>query len=211
MHNRAGEAELDMPTMLQTAADIATVLAKIPSGSRNMLKARMMHNANKILDRRGRVVIGKDFSFADELSVALGFRLTAETRLRLVQESNRDVDDTVNEAAAVIISAYHRYVYTHNMAPEYAQAVKNIQQLVHESLDNEYLIDKVNSQVANRIFNDAQSTEERELKKFYERTATDKLTEGVILDTTLGLNPSNLFNKQAIVQPFADTMNEENK
>jgi len=53
--------------------------------------------------------------------------------------------------------------------------------------------------------------EDRELKKFYERTVAEKLSESVILDTTLGLNPSNIFNKQAIVQPFTDTLEQENK
>ena len=211
IHDRASESDMSAPTMVQTAADIARILATIPSSTRNLFKARMMHHSNRILDRRGRTVNENEsgFKFADELSVALGFRLTAETRLRMVQRSNREVEDDVNTAADIIIKSYHRYVFTHSMAPEYAQSVKNIQQLVHETMDSAYLIDRVNDRVASRIFTDAQSLEERELKKFYERTATDKLTEGVILDTTLGLNPSNIFNQQAIVQPLADTLDED--
>ena len=213
IHNRASETDMDVPTMLETAADMATVMASIPSSGRNLLKALMMHNSGKILDRRGRVTIEREdgFTFADKLGVALGFQLTVESRVRQIQQSNREVDMVVNEAAEVIIKAYHRYVYTHDMNPKYAQSVKNIQQLVHESLDNEFLIDRVNDQVARKIFTDPQTTEDRELKKFYERTAAEKLTEGVILDTTLGLNPSNIFNKQAIVQPFMATLEEESK
>jgi len=213
MHNRASETDMDEPTMLETAADIAVVMATITSSGRNLLKARMMHNSGKILDRRGRVTIEREdgFTFADKLGVALGFQLTAETRVRQLQQSNREVDMLVNEAADVIVKAYHRYVYTHDMNPKYAQSVKNIQQLVHETLDNEFLINKVNEQVARNIFTDPQTTEDRELKKFYERTVPEKLTEGVILDTTLGFNPSNVFNKQAIVQPFQDTLEQENK
>lgn len=213
MHNRASETDMDVPTMLETAADVATIMATITSSGRNLLKARMMHNSGKILDRRGRVTIEREdgFTFADKLGVALGFQLTVESRIRQIQQSNREVDMLVNEAADVIIKAYHRYVYTHDMNPKYAQSVKNVQQLVHESLDNEFLIDRVNEQVARKIFSDPQTLEDRELKKFYERTVPDKLTEGVILDTTLGLNPSNVFNKQAIVQPFQTTLEEENK
>lgn len=212
-HNRASETDMNVPTMLETAADMATIMASITSSGRNLLKARMMHNSNKILDRRGRVTIEREdgFTFADKLGVALGFQLTAESRLRQVQQSNREVDMVVNEAADVIIKAYHRYVYTHDMNPKYAQSVKNIQQLVHESLDNEFLIDKVNEQVSRKVFSNPQTLEDRELKKFYERTVAEKLTEGVILDTTLGLNPSNVFNKQAIVQPFQNTLEQENK
>ncbi|MEE8207845.1 MAG: hypothetical protein V3T88_02675 [Nitrosomonadaceae bacterium] len=212
-HNRASETDMNVPTMLETAADMATIMTGITSSGRNLLKARMMHNSNKILDRRGRVTIEREdgFTFADKLGVALGFQLTAESRLRQVQQSNRDVDMVVNEAADVIIKAYHRYVYTHDMNPKYAQSVKNIQQMVHESLDNEFLIDKVNEQVSRKVFSEPQTLEDRELKKFYERTVPEKLSEGVILDTTLGLNPSNIFNKQAIVQPFTDTLEQENK
>jgi hypothetical protein len=213
MHNRASETEMNVPTMIETATDIATIMATIPSSGRNMLKALMMHNSNKILDRRGRVTIEREdgFTFADKLGVALGFQLTAESRIRQIQQGNREVDMVVNEAADVIVKAYHRYVYTHDMNPAYAQSVKNIQQLVHETLDNEFLIDKVNEQVSRKIFSDPQTLEDRELKKFYERTVAEKLTEGVILDTTLGLNPSNIFNQQAIVQPFQNTLEEESK
>ncbi len=213
LHNRASETDMDEPTMLETAADIATLMASIASSGRNLLKARMMHNSGKILDRRGRVTIEREdgFTFADKLGVALGFQLTAETRTRQLQQSNREVDMLVNESADVIVSAYHRYIYTHDMNPKYAQSVRNTQQFVHEALDSEYLIDKVNDQVSRKIFSNPQTTEDRELKKFFERTVPEKLSEGVILDTTLGLNPSNVFNKQAIVQPFQATLEQENK
>ena len=212
-HNRASETDMNVPTMIETAADMAVIMTGITSSGRNLLKARMMHNSNKILDRRGRVTIEREdgFTFADKLGVALGFQLTAETRLRQVQQSNREVDMVVNEAADVIIKAYHRYVYTHDMNPKYAQSVKNIQQMVHEALDNEFLIDRVNEQVSRKVFSEPQTLEDRELKKFYERTVAEKLSESVILDTTLGLNRSNIFNKQAIVQPFTDTLEQENK
>lgn len=211
MADRSGQEAMDVPTMLQTAGDIARALANVPSTGRNLLKARMMHNANRILDRRGNVVIERDFDFATELGQALGFRPTAETRLRIMQQSNRDVDEMVNEASQVIIRSYHRYVYVHDMDPAYAESVNRQVQLVQEGIDNPELVDRVMRQVENRIFNDPQSLEERELKKFYDRTAPDKLTEGVILDTTLGLNPSNVFNQQAIVQPFSQTLKNARK
>ena len=216
MHNRASETDMNVPTMIETATDIATIMTTISSSGRNLLKARMMHNSGKILDRRGRITLDEtqgEFSFADKLGVALGFQMTRESRTRMLQQSSRTTDEAVNVAAEVIIKAYHRYVYTHDMNPKYAQSVKNVVQLVQEGhlAGDEYLIDRAMTQVSRKIFSDPDSLETRELKKFYERTVPEKLTEGVILDTTLGINPSNVFNKQAIVQPFQTTLEEENK
>ena len=204
--DRSGAEDIDTPSMLQTAGDIGKALANIPSSGRNILKARMMHNANRILDRRGNVTIERDFDFATEFGQALGFRPTEETRLRMVQMGNKEVDEMVNEASQVIISSFHRYVYTHDMAPEYANAVRRTVQLVQEGIDNPEIVDRVMKQVERNIFQDPKTLQERELQKFYNRTAPDKLTQGVILDTTLGFNPSNIFNQQAIIQPFSKTL-----
>lgn len=213
LHDRSGETVMQEPTMLETAADIASLLLTIPSGSRSVIKARMMHNAGKILDRRGRVIIDTTdeggFTFADKLGVALGFQLTRETRVRIVQQHNRDTDLEVNAAAQVIIAAYHRYVYTHDMNPKYAQSVSNVVQLIHESVDNPLLVERISSRVESAIFNDPKSVEEREMFKFFNATVPEKLTEAVMLDT--GLNFGKLFNKQAIVQPFQGTLEQENK
>ena len=207
LHNRAGETEMEVPTMLQTASDIARILGAIPSSGRNLLKARMMHNSNRILDRRANVTIEDDFSWNDEIGVALGFRLTRETSLQMTRMGNREIEEEVQAAAQVIIRAHHEYVFLHEFKDEYAQVVKNIQQLVHESLDSPYKINRVSDIVANKIFADPKTTEERELKKFYERQA-DKVTSGVISDTSVGFG--NVLSKQAIVQPLAVT-DKDNK
>ena len=213
-HDRSGETDMDEPTMLETMADIATVLAKVTTTGRNALKARMMHNSGKILDRRGRVTVEEsegEFSFADKVGVALGFQFTRETSARLAQQGSREIDEEITEAADTVIAAYHRFVYTHDMNPKYAQSVTNMVQLMHETLDNPYKIDKMMEQVNRKIFTDGDSLEAREMRKFFERTAAEKISEGVLLDTASGFNPSNVFNKQAIVQPFQRTLEEENK
>jgi len=213
MHDRSGETVMQEPTMLETARDISLLLLKIPSGSRSLMKAMMMHNSGKVLDRRGRVIIDTSdeggFTFADKLAVALGTTLTRESRLRILQQHNRDTDATVNAAAQVIISAYHRYVYTHDMDPKYAQSVSNVVQLIHESVDNPLLVERISERVQNAIFNDAKSVEEREMLKFFNTTVPEKLTEAIMLDT--GINFDTVFNKQAIVQPFQGTLEQENK
>jgi hypothetical protein len=216
MHDRSGEEAMDEPTMLETMADIATIMTKITSVGRNALKARMMHNSGKILDRRGRIVVAEDdiargFTFADKMGVAAGFAFTAESRAYILNASKREVDEEITAAADVVVAAYHRFVYTHDMNPKYAKSVTRLVQLMQESLDNEYKINKMMEQVERKIFSEPDSLLARGMKAFFERTVPEKLTEGVILDTTLGLNPSNVFNKQAIVQPFQTTLEEENK
>ena len=213
MHDRSSESVMQEPTMLETAADVARLLATIPSSSRNLVKAMMMHNSGKILDRRGRVLIDTSdeggFTFGDKLGVALGFGLTRETRVRTIQQHNRDTDATVNAAAQTIVAAYHRYVYTHDMNPKYAQSVHNVVQLIHESFDNPLLVERVSERVKSSIFNDPKSTEEREMLKFFNTIVPEKLTEGVLMDTSF--NMGNVFKKQTIVQPFQGRLEQENK
>ena len=212
-HDRSGETVMQEPTILDTVADISTLLLRIPSGSRAVMKSMMMHNTGKILDRRGRVVMDTTdeggFTLSDKIGVALGFQLTRETELRAAQQTNRDNDDKVNAAAQTVIAAYHRYVYTHDMNPKYAQSVSNAVQIVHESLDSPYLVERVSAQIERAIFNDPKTVEEREMQKFFETVVPEKLTEGVMLDTDI--NISNIFKKQAIVQPFQGRLERENK
>ncbi len=216
MHDRSGEEAMDEPTMLETFTDIATIMTKTTSVGRNALKARMMHNSGKILDRRGRVVVAeKDivggFTFADKMGVAMGFGYTPESRAYILNASKREVDEEITAAADVVVAAYHRYVYTHDMNPKYAKSVTRATQLMQETLDSSYKVNKMMEQVGRKIFSEPDSTLARGMKAFFERTVPEKLTEGVMLDTTLGINPSNIFNKQAIVQPFQTTLEEENK
>ena len=213
MHDRSGETIMQEPSMIETAADVARLMAAVPSSGRGIMKAMMMHNAGKVLDRRGRVVLDTSdeggFTFADKLGVALGFQLTQEVRVRTVQQHNRDTDVMVNAAAQTIVAAYHRYVYTHDMNPKYAQSVSNVVQLIHESIDNPLLVERVMSRVESSIFSDAKSVEERELLKFFNTVVPEKLTEGVLIDTSI--NVGNVFNKQTFVQPFQGTLERGNK
>ncbi len=213
LHDRSGETEMDTPTMLQTTRDIATLIATtVPTSGRNALKAYIMYNHGKVFDRRGRVVLDEEqgeFSLADVFGVGLGFQLDRETTTRIVQNHQRDQDELINESAQTIVAAYHRYVYTHDMAAEYAGSVTNVVQLVHESLDDPWLIEQVTNKVERSIFTDPQSTEARGMKKFFDRILPEKLSEGVLLDTSI--NFGNITDRQAIVQPLKNVLEEEGR
>jgi hypothetical protein len=211
--DRRSDQEMSLPSMLDTAQDIGRILATIPSSGRNLLKARMMYNSHKILDRRGRLIVDATeqggFNFATELGVAFGFQPTREVVAYAVNLSERDFEELAQEAAYVIIKKHFEYVHLHEMAPEYAQSVRNLQQLIQEGIDDPELLKRIKQIVENRIMNEGDSLEERSLRSFYKRTVPEKLSAAVILDAEKGINPSNIFNKKAIVQPFHRTMSSE--
>jgi hypothetical protein len=211
LHDRSGETDMDEPTMLETARDIALSLGKISSTGRNVLKAWMLHKHGKILDRRGRVTMDdskEGFTSGDKLGVAMGFRLNRETRLDITLQTVKDIDELVQDSAQVIIAAYHRYVYTHDMNPKYAASVSNTAQLIHETVDNPILVERITDKVQRAIFDEPQTREERALKQFYDTLVPELVTEAVMIDTSVNLG--NVLNKQAIVKPFQRRL-EENK
>ncbi|MEE8597919.1 MAG: hypothetical protein V3S69_00075 [Dehalococcoidales bacterium] len=176
-------------------------LFSIPSTGRNLLNGWMMQNHDQTLDRRKRLINTKDFALATEIGAALGFRPTADTRTRMIQMDNRDFEDIAREAADRIITMQHNWVYLHDRNEEHGQLLLDARQYLLESLNNDALINRVNNLVARRVFEEPISLHERELKKFYERTASDEIAQGMMLDTGI---VDSLFNEQAITQPFAD-------
>jgi hypothetical protein len=209
MADRRGQPNLSTGNMVAAAADIAALMGTIPSLGRQLLKARMMNKHNIIMDRRGRVTVKADFDLATEVGVALGFQTTRETRLRSVQQTNMDNTELVRAASDVIVSAYHRLAYIHDNSPDNAESVHILVQYVQEALDNDSLVEELRSSLNVRIFSDPKTLEERELLKFFERTASDKISQGLVIDAENALNPSKLFSKQAVVIPFADTLKRE--
>jgi hypothetical protein len=213
-HDRSSETDMDEPTMLETFADMAVVMAGISTTGRNGLKVRMMHNSGKILDRRGKVVIDErdipgGFTFADKIGVSMGFEFTPASEAYIMNASKREVEEEITAAADTIVAAYHRFVYTHDMNPKYAQSVTNMVQLMQESLDNPYKIDQMMSQVNRQIFEEGDSMFARGMQAFFNRIAPEHITDGVLLDTTSDLSLGNVFNQKAIVQPFQRVLEEE--
>lgn len=189
--------ELSTADMQQALTDIA----RVSSTGRNLLKAWIMHNHHRILDRRNRVLIEKDFDVATEVMVAAGFRPTAETRLRMTQLDNRAHKELIDETAQTIIDLHHAWVYTHDRDEAYAERLLKTRQYLLESLDNAKDVHAVNEAVRYRIFDNPQTLQEREMKIFWERTATDELVDGIYLDYGIG---ESMFKEQAITQPLQD-------
>lgn len=195
--------ELTDENWLAAAKDVGFILGGIPSSTRNFLKARMMHHSDKLLDRRGRVRIEKDFAFQTEMAVALGFRTTDEARLQALLEDEKYYDDLVHEASNVIVNAYHRYVYKHNMDEAYAENLTRTVAAVQQSLDNPWLVEKLQASLESRLFNDPQTIEEKALNEFYDRTAPEMLSRGMVLDSQNLLNFGSIASPTPVLLPFS--------
>jgi hypothetical protein len=204
--DRRGTIEVTRESWLAVTADIGQLLLSVPSSSRNILKSRMMRMHNVILDSRGRVKIRADFDTATERAVALGFRPTREARLDAVITKGKEDDLLIQEASDVILAAYHRYVYVHEMDPAHANSVRLLVQEVQDTLGNPVLVEELRQSLQSKIFENPQTREDRELEQFFNRYASDNITQGLIMDSESMLNPGNVFNKQAVVIPFADTL-----
>lgn len=209
MADRRGRPELTTGNMVAAAKDIAFLMATIPSLGRQLLKADMMNKHNIIMDRRGRVTVRDNFDLATEVGVALGFQTTRETRLRSVQQTNKDKDAKVQAASDVIVKAYHRLAYLHDNDGDFAESTEIVVQYLQETLDNDAEVDMLRRSLAQRIFTNPKTLEEKELLKFFERTASGKISQGLVIDSENMFNPSKLFSKQAVVIPFADTIKRE--
>ena len=209
MADRRGMPNLTTGNMVASAKDIAFLMGSIPSLGRQLLKADMMNKHNIIMDRRGRVTTRNDFDIKTEIGVALGFQTTRETRIRSVQQTNMDNTEKVRAASDVIVAAYHRLAYIHDNHPDHAESVHILVQHLQETLDNDALVEELRRSLKTRIFDNPKTLEEKELLTFFERTASDKISQGLIIDAENALNPSKIFSKQAVVIPFADTIKRE--
>ena len=210
MADRRVMPPLTASTVIAAATDIALLLRDtIPSSGRSLLKERMMDKHGIIMDRRGRTTVRGKFNLATRVGVALGFQTTRETRLRAVTLNNKDNTLLVREASDVITAAYHRLAYVHDNHPDHAVSVHILTQYIQETLDNDELVDELRRSLKARIFDSPKTTEEKELLTFFERTASGKISQGLILDSENAINFSNVIGQQAVVVPFADTIKRE--
>lgn len=197
--DRAGVNELDENDIRLAFG----ALSKIPSTGRNLWKAWLMTNYNQIVDRRHRVTVRRDFEFWTEMGTAIGFQPSAEARARMLQWNNRDTEEVINELVNVRVGLMHRAVFVHKMEADKLKSLADAMQLLDESMP-EYVKQQVRMKVIDRVFGENQeSLEERELKKFIETTAADKITEDAILDGKLSFGGTDV----PFFRPFSEILN----
>ena len=177
----------------------------VTSTGNNLIKAYMMHNLHKILDRRRNTVSEKDFDFATEMGVAFGFKPSLETTVRMVQAANRKFDEMVLEAADVRVKMMHKAIFEHRMSPEKAEAIYKAIQVMDEAIDNEEIRQAVRDEVDKRLWDTPQSAEERAINDWMKRVVVSKMSDDARIDMGLGFGVA----EQAVTRPFSQIMNEE--
>ena len=177
----------------------------VTSTGNNLIKAYMMYNLHKILDRRRNTVSEKDFDFATEMGVAFGFKPSLETTVRMVQAANRKFDEMVLEAADVRVKMMHKAIFEHRMSPEKAEAIYKAIQVMDEAIDNEEIRQAVRDEVDKRLWDTPQSAEERAINDWMKRVVVSKMSDDARIDMGLGFGVA----EQAVTRPFSQIMNEE--
>lgn len=189
-----------------TTEQIGLALAafsRVPSTGRNLWKAHLMHNQNLILDRRGRPIVSKDFDLQTEIGQLMGFQPSAEARTRVLQWSNRETEELIDELVSVRVNLMHRAVYQAKLDGEKVAHLADAMQILDETMP-EYVKMQVRQKVIDRVFGDnAQTLEERELAKFINRTAADKITEDALIDAK-GFGGKDV----PIYRPFKEILND---
>jgi hypothetical protein len=96
----------------------------------------------------------------------------------------------------------HRAIYVEKLDAEKVKAYAHAMQLMDETLPD-YVKAKVRQNVIERVFGEKQQTlEEKEVRKFFDRTAADKISEDAIIDSGLSFG----LSEQPIVRPFKDIL-----
>lgn len=176
-----------------------SAIGEIPSSSRNMVKAWVMHNQHKILDRHGGTVVGKDFNWQTEIAQAMGFKAIEEAETRIVQMSNKDVDEFITAKADAVVWLYHQYINNADTDPLAGRKLSNTLQVLFEAVDNDFYEQRIRASVERKIAAGG-SIQERELKKFFERTIPADIDEGAKAIRRSIF--ANTVQERAIVEPL---------
>ena len=79
------------------------------SSWRNSTKARVLFNANRLLDRKGKVVNRRDFNWFEKASSALGFQLGDQERLRDLRTVNTDRANHITDVSDTMADLWRAY------------------------------------------------------------------------------------------------------
>ncbi|MFG1549487.1 hypothetical protein ABMA80_15825, partial [Halobacteriovorax sp. FRX-3] len=177
----------------------ASVLGEIPSSGRNWMKYWMMKNHHAIIDQRKRVLIDASdkggFDSRTELGRLLGFTPTAEQNMRMLQLDQKAVDEMIQEYANYRVQLMHRAIWEFKLDPQTVVAVEEAYKVLDRAVP-EYVASKGRDLAVKKIYGPRQETKEEELvKKFLERTAVDKISEDMLLDSNAELGTA--------VKPFS--------
>jgi hypothetical protein len=200
--DRTGAMDITPADYTAALKDLFIAGTGLTATTRNLLKGHLMQHSGIILDRRGRVLVEADFNWQTELAVAMGFRASAESRVRSVERDNRYWDEVIHEMSDTIISAYHRYVFIHESKPEYANKLRLNIQVLQESLGNPNLQEKLRSSLESRMFTKPSTIEDRAIADYIKNVGMDNVTRAMIMDSQNVINVKTLFEDSPVTLPL---------
>jgi len=178
-------------------------IASISSTWKSVRKARFMHYFNQMINRRGEVIIEKDFSIGTEVATALGFQPSDAVRVRDLQQLNKMLQEERNDRTTDMVNLfwnYSRELRTADTEEEKADIIDKFdsaKKLLMNTLPTPADRDIVREAVARKLTN-PKSKAEREVVKFI-KNFNDGRT-GDIEDIKATLTAKGLIQTGAILQ-----------
>jgi hypothetical protein len=183
-----------------------SIIGQIPSASRGLLKAHIMNNNHKILDRHGNIVVPRNFNWETEVGAALGFRPIVEAETRQSQLAQGDDREKVAEAADVVLDLMHMYLNSADTDPLAGRKIQAAMTVILDSFANPLLKAEVRASVERKMDKE-DSVRAKVVKRFFETTAPEDIVEGArIMEQGFF---SRATGTRAIVDPIKTTGDSE--
>ena len=201
--DRSGLEKLTPNEILAVAKSLGSTMLQIPSSTRSMMKAYIMHNHDVILSQKGQINIVDDFSTGTEIGVAWGFQSTAEATLNVVTMDRKDKEDVVRAVSDLIVAEYHKLKFLYDEDPDHASMLRKKVMFLQERMGSPWMVEKLRQSLKSRLKDNPQTKMERELADYFSRYMHNELTNATMVDQ--GLTGGDM----GVTLPFANLNKED--
>lgn len=154
-------------------------LSKITSTGNQISKAIYMNRWNEVIDRKGRAIVEKDFSFSTELASAIGFQprqVNMTYELEAINRANQDFNNLVSKNIVFLMNQYASQVKDKNFDDVDEDLLRHYELAIryqYSLLRNESEEESVRNSVMNRI-RTGQDRHSQALRKWIKDRANDE-------------------------------------
>jgi hypothetical protein len=182
------------------AGNFGTLLAQVPSSSRNALVAHIMNDMNILYDKKGQVVAWKDFNPQTEFFTAIGFSPSERERVRNVQADNMDVGKVEQSYVDLYSAMLHRNIVMNKGDGPAKASFRLADKALSRLVPNEAMASRIKEKVLKRLTN-PETIKDRELKTWYNRLYVDPATQ-LMIDISPRSTLRKLDAQTPIIQPL---------
>lgn len=153
---------------------VSTPILSAVSSFRNVDKAIFMHNMNRIADKNWNNIVSRDFNPMEEISTAIGFRLTEESTLYKLRARNEAQSSYEAKVRNLILTETNKMLLlanTGNFNQDLMEQYKTDVAVLMQSLGSEKAMLKVQKDIENRML-DTKSAIGKEWDKYVSNSAT---------------------------------------